>query len=485
MGFYKSTDQAGQPLNTAYAEDVGQLVDVLTGQRDSGSLSLLGPVANPSQAPTVTLSAGGITGTGYQWAFYWITGILDGTGAAHVTGRTLAGPLSAAQALTAQEATVSISGITAPTGVIGWGVVRNKSGGGTWYEVPGSEQFLTLAGTMPSSFIDNVVDGSLVTVTPAANTTGSAEITFGDANLYRSAAGTLKTDGSLIVGGSLQALLGFDVPGDTANNAYESFQTAAHVAFANFLLPTDSQPAYKVGGDGKEQWGPGGATTPDTNLYRSAAAVLKTDGSVRVGSWLGVDDGGTGAKLYFGSAQDTNLYRSAASTLKTDSALIIGGNSQLIGSVNIGASTARATPLWIHIGTNENFYVRDDGGSAEIGAADDTFSAFKVLLLAGSAGGVKANGLSVHRHPYSNDRHIESGGVSVTTSGANGSGSAAVSFTSAFSATPTVVASTQGVTPMSAGHTDSASTSGFTAYAANFNGTGPSTLTVNWHAEGN
>jgi|SRR5579872_1190662 len=173
--FYKSTDQAGQPLNVVYAEDIGQFVDVFSGQRDAGAMSLLGPLPTPNQAPTVALGSGGITGTAYQWALYWITGILDGTDAAHIQGRTPFGTLSGAQALTAQKATITLpGGLTVPTGAIGWGVARNKSAGSTWYTVPGSEQFLSLAGTMPNSFVDNVADASLVTLAPTVNTTGTS-----------------------------------------------------------------------------------------------------------------------------------------------------------------------------------------------------------------------------------------------------------------------------------------------------------------------
>jgi hypothetical protein len=173
MGLYKSTDQVGQPLNTAYAEDSGQFVDLLSGIRDGGTLSLLAPIAAPA-APAVTKSAGSVTGTGYQWGVYWITGVMDGTGAAHITGRTIAGTLSASTSLTAQQATISIAAFGAPTGAIGWGVVRNKSGGATWFQVPNSEQFLSIAGTMPSSFIDNTADASLVTAAPSTNSTGTS-----------------------------------------------------------------------------------------------------------------------------------------------------------------------------------------------------------------------------------------------------------------------------------------------------------------------
>src|SRR5215471_16201013 len=62
----------------------------------------------------------------------------------------------------------------------------------------------------------------------------------------------------------------------------------------------------------------------DTNLYRSAASFLQTDGSLLVGRQLSVDFGNTGQKIYFGSAADTNVYRSAANTLKTDGWLEVG-----------------------------------------------------------------------------------------------------------------------------------------------------------------
>src|SRR4030095_11681005 len=57
----------------------------------------------------------------------------------------------------------------------------------------------------------------------------------------------------------------------------------------------------------------------DTNLYRTAASNLRTDGALDVGSrlWLFGADTST-ARVWFGSALATSLYRSAASVLKTD-----------------------------------------------------------------------------------------------------------------------------------------------------------------------
>jgi hypothetical protein len=47
-------------------------------------------------------------------------------------------------------------------------------------------------------------------------------------------------------------------------------------------LPTDTSASrWYINGDGSMNWGPGGTTSADTNLYRAAADVLKTDSKFR------------------------------------------------------------------------------------------------------------------------------------------------------------------------------------------------------------
>jgi len=87
---------------------------------------------------------------------------------------------------------------------------------------------------------------------------------------------------------------------------------------------------------GKHFWGDGTAA-PDTNLYRSAAGTLKTDGTLQAAGpmaasqgttavvWLGNQGPAGAAGMTFGSAGDTNLYRAAAGQLKTDGLLLAGG----------------------------------------------------------------------------------------------------------------------------------------------------------------
>ncbi|MEX2055042.1 MAG: hypothetical protein WD972_02570, partial [Candidatus Andersenbacteria bacterium] len=144
-------------------------------------------------------------------------------------------------------------------------------------------------------------------------TTAAGGITFGtDTNLYRSAAGTLKTIGSLQVDGLLTgngnaaftgyvtASTQFGLSADSTLTAFSASQSAANVLLDNKLLATDSQRALRIFGNGKMEWGAGGALPIDTNLYRSAADTLKTDDSVIVVGSLDAGtllQGGTGVLL--------------------------------------------------------------------------------------------------------------------------------------------------------------------------------------------
>lgn len=133
------------------------------------------------------------------------------------------------------------------------------------------------------------------------------------------------------------------------------------------LLLADAQPAWKVGLDGKQEWGPGGATAPDTTLYRSAANVLQTDDNLRVAQQIVVDLSGAGNGLYFGSSFDTVLYRSAAGDLRTDG-VFRAGQHIIVDQVNAG------NKLYFGSATDTNLY----RGAADTLKTDDS------LLVAGA-----------------------------------------------------------------------------------------------------
>jgi collagen type I alpha len=133
---------------------------------------------------------------------------------------------------------------------------------------------------------------------------------------------------------------------------------AATRIIANMLLAGDAQPAWRVFGNGKQEWGSGGATAPDTNLYRAAADTLGSDDMVLlargvVGDWTfrskitgEANDRMTmtGATLGFGpgtTAIDVLLRRSGGSTMAFGSPTLPTSVIIYTGSLNFwnGADT--------------------------------------------------------------------------------------------------------------------------------------------------
>lgn len=115
------------------------------------------------------------------------------------------------------------------------------------------------------------------------------------------------------------------------------------------LLSADTYAAFLILGDGGMQWGGGGSSPHDVNLYRPSAGILRTDNNFVVNSGGLIGIGGPSGVLRFGYGasdqinllttanaygklrlqevqfdSDVNLYRSAANTLKTDDAFVIG-----------------------------------------------------------------------------------------------------------------------------------------------------------------
>jgi len=200
--------------------------------------------------------------------------------------------------------------------------------------------------------------------------------------------------------------------------------TAAATLYRSKLLAADAQPAFQQKGDGRMEWGPGGATAPDNALYRVAAGILQTNstlGSVGTAGYFGFGTKVTGnpqfrwgatndGMLYWGDGgggQDTTLYRAAAGVLKTDGIFDVGQylrlNSMAAGNF---ALIARAT------GDTQYRFILDNAGKhqwgdgattqdtnlyrqgADILATDDSFRIYRsattnyglVVAVTGEAG---------------------------------------------------------------------------------------------------
>lgn len=131
-----------------------------------------------------------------------------------------------------------------------------------------------------------------------------------DVQLYRSGPGTLKSNGGL------RATTGFYVDVATASPAYRALQAATGVLLNNFLAGGDANSSFQLRGDGRMDWGAGGASVMDVNLARisaSGVAGLAVNGMFRIGSYttatrpvassvgagtlIYVSDGAAGAKF--------------------------------------------------------------------------------------------------------------------------------------------------------------------------------------------
>lgn len=158
----------------------------------------------------------------------------------------------------------------------------------------------------------------------------------------------------------------------------DGVKAAGETVFQTKLLAADAEPTFRVKGDGDLEWGAGGASAPDVNLYRSGVDTLRTDdtfvvvGELRANG-IRPDNSGSaglwtsagtllllaGSGIQFGSSSDVNLYRSADNRLKTDDSFSVGGNIDVNvgGWIDLLEIADPAAPASNH----GVLYVRDNG----------------------------------------------------------------------------------------------------------------------------
>lgn len=123
------------------------------------------------------------------------------------------------------------------------------------------------------------------------------------------------------------------------------------------LAAADTQPAFKILGDGKHQWGGGGTLAPDVSLTRVGASHLRTDGLLQAVRVTSSDPALSAAVAGEGTARlvipasgslnwsagtgslDTDLYRTGAGQLRT--------SGTLNADANITAKNASANQAYI------------------------------------------------------------------------------------------------------------------------------------------
>lgn len=181
-----------------------------------------------------------------------------------------------------------------------------------------------------------------------------------DTNLYRSAASTLSTDDLFSV----------------ARGVVDDIGLATRVT-------GDGTARWVISAAGKQEWGDG--VTRDTNLFRAAPSVLRTDDTFQAigdlfantgtANEIGLRATGGRPEIFFGSAGDTSLYRSAANTLKTDdqitSAERITGSIGSVAQVIIGDQTYSDARITFGSAGDTNLY----RSAADTLKTDDAFFA--------------------------------------------------------------------------------------------------------------
>lgn len=125
-----------------------------------------------------------------------------------------------------------------------------------------------------------------------------------------------------------------------SDDEIHSVRTAGQVAFAAHASG-DSQPKFRILGDGQQEWGDGSSAV-DTNLYRSAANTLKTDDSLTV---VGTLRGNTDVQ-FNGTTMGRGLYKRALRSAAKGS----------IGATELGALRLNCTLL-----ANRSYLVYSEG----------------------------------------------------------------------------------------------------------------------------
>ncbi len=238
-----------------YALDVSQFAHALQGTLDPGAVTFAGPSASPV-APSVALQSGSLSGA-YQWVAWWITGVpVGGSATPNVNGTTAAGTATTTQALSSQEAVLTVPA-SPPSTAVGCGFGRTLAGGSVFYEIPGATVYKTAAGAWPQ-YTDNTADSSLVTAVPAANTTGTP-LTLGA--------------GATVASGQTLALSGVTVSGGPTFSGEPVFQGAINMESAFYFGSALSAIPSFIGFGFTDGTTPTGYSSMFFNLNTSPLAV--------------------------------------------------------------------------------------------------------------------------------------------------------------------------------------------------------------------
>lgn len=189
-------------------------------------------------------------------------------------------------------------------------------------------------------------------------------------------------------------------------------------------------------------------------LKGNAGTVTIADNLIVGGAtWMGVGLFGPAGETAIDWQGDAFLYRSSAAQLRTPGDLIAGGTA------------------WVGVGP------LGPAGQAAVDWQGDTFLYRGGTAILTTDGTLSVAGMRVQRHPFANDRHVESGEATI-----DASGDVSVTFTNAYASAPNVVACPYG-NVIAVIFVDNVTVSGFDVHLRTPAGADQAG-TVKWIAEG-
>lgn len=186
-----------------------------------------------------------------------------------------------------------------------------------------------------------------------------------------------------------------NIGGSPSTASFTAMRSAATDAAYAASVAGDTISRYLVQAGGKIEWGAGGSSARDTNLYRSAANTLKTDDSLIVAGDATVATltvtGGTSPVWY-----DTGVDQTSTSTTYAAGSTECGGSFvapksgivsvDVTGLMHVSANTANAVlSAEIRVGTNAGTVVlaADDESAVWVGTTDSVMSTVKAKTVTG------------------------------------------------------------------------------------------------------
>jgi len=175
-----------------------------------------------------------------------------------------------------------------------------------------------------------------------------------------------------LVGTSGPAIVG--AVGSTGAVRVQTTSTISGNRAVDLRKQGESQPGWTVDFDGKLQWGPGGSTAPDTNLYRNSAGELKTDGKLTVGGDFAVT--GIGSTKTAVKTGDQTKNASTTYTNDTELQIALPANStwMLDGLLIYSSSATADAKVDLSVPASATYYLATNGldpaGTTAAGSID-------------------------------------------------------------------------------------------------------------------